>query len=154
MQLKQPLVNIINDLMTQEKNFIQKYEDSASKAKDPVLKELFEALKNGEQKHLNSLSKLLSGVCEQVDLNNSPARGYCPKATYVGNYNKEDKTYDEFLCTDNITYEKYTASAYNFNLFQFPDLEVRKLLQDIETEEQDHAFMIYKYKEANQMVQS
>ncbi len=43
------------------------------------------------------------------------------------------------------------SSDYNTNVFQFGNSEVRKLLNHIQTEEQEHAEMIYKYKQANSM---
>jgi Mn-containing catalase len=62
-----------------------------------------------------------------------------------------EKEHDSFLCTDAIAMEKYVSSAYNFDLFQFGNSKLRKLLNDIETEEQNHAEMLYKYKKANMM---
>ena len=47
--------------------------------------------------------------------------------------------------------EKYVSGAYNFDLFQFGNSKLRKLLADIEVEEQNHAEMLYKYKQANLM---
>ena len=78
-------------------------------------------------------------------------RNYNPKPSYIGSFNQQDKDYDQFLCTDTITTEKYVSTAYNDELFQFGEPEVRKLFNDIQTEEQNHAEMIYKYKVANGM---
>jgi len=43
------------------------------------------------------------------------------------------------------------SADYNTNVFQFGNSEVRKLLNHIQTEEQEHAEMIYKYKKENAM---
>ena len=43
------------------------------------------------------------------------------------------------------------SSAYNNDLFSFASPKVRQILNHIQTEEQQHAEMIYRYKTANQM---
>ncbi len=40
---------------------------------------------------------------------------------------------------------------YNTDVFAFGDSDVRKLLADIQVEEQNHAEMLYKYKTVNGM---
>ena len=76
---------------------------------------------------------------------------YSPVAAYTSKYVQADKDHDSFLCTDAITTEKYVSSAYNFDLFQFGSTEARKLLADIEVEEQNHAEMMFRYKTVNSM---
>ena len=79
---------------------------------------------------------------------------YSPTATYTGTFNQEDRDFDKFLCTDCIATEKYVSSTYNDQLFQFAEPQVRRLLNDIQTEEQNHAEMIYKYKSVNKMTET
>ena len=43
------------------------------------------------------------------------------------------------------------SSEYNSDVFAFGDSDVRKLLADIQIEEQNHAEMLYKYKQVNGM---
>jgi Mn-containing catalase len=43
------------------------------------------------------------------------------------------------------------SGEYNTNVFVFGDTNVRKLLADIQIEEQNHAEMLYKYKKVNGM---
>ena len=43
------------------------------------------------------------------------------------------------------------SGEYNSNVFNFGDPDVRKLLADIQVEEQNHAEMLYKYKQVNGM---
>ena len=47
--------------------------------------------------------------------------------------------------------EKLVSSEYNTDVFVFADAALRKLLADIQIEEQNHALMLYKYKTANGM---
>ena len=63
----------------------------------------------------------------------------------------EDKKADCFLATDCISTEKLISSEYNTNVFVFADTCIRKLLADIQIEEQNHAEMLYKYKTVNGM---
>ena len=47
--------------------------------------------------------------------------------------------------------EKLVSGTYNNEVFAFGDSSLRKLLADIQIEEQNHAEMLYKYKVANAM---
>ena len=142
---------LIKDLQDQEKTCMEKYEKYAGLAKDPVLKDLFNTLKSDEEDHYNSLSQLMTGNVPAVNAENTGGKEYNPAPSYTGNINSQDKDNDCFLCTDSIATEKYVSSAYNFDLFQFGDPDARILLNHIQTEEQNHAEMLYKYKMANQM---
>ena len=73
------------------------------------------------------------------------------KATYDSMTNPEDKKNDNFLATDSIGSEKMVSGTYNTDVFAFGDSDVRKLLADIQVEEQNHAEMLYKYKTVNGM---
>ena len=151
MILSEKQKSLVQDLQSQEKLCIQKYEHAEQQAKDQELKNLFSNLKESEQQHYNSLSQLLTGTCPSVNTDDKAGMNYNPTATYFGSFNQEDKDNDQYLCTDCITTEKYVSSAYNNDLFQFAEPEVRRLFNDIQTEEQNHAEMIYKYKSVNNM---
>ena len=43
------------------------------------------------------------------------------------------------------------SSEYNSKVFRFANAALRKLMADIQIEEQNHAEMLYKYKTANGM---
>ena len=49
-------------------------------------------------------------------------------------------------------YWHFVTGEYNSEVFAFGDSSVRKLLADIQVEEQNHAEMLYKYKTVNGMV--
>lgn len=143
---------IINDLKAQEELCIQKYEFYENMAFDPELKNLFKDIKLKEQEHLNSLNNVLNGEVPEADVNDYAAQKYKAQASYHQNSKQEEKDHDSFLATDAIAMEKYVSGAYNFDLFQFGNNKLRRLLADIEVEEQNHAEMLYKYKVANAMV--
>ena len=121
MILSEKETTVIKDLQTQEQCCVEKYERYSKLAKDQVLIDLFTDLHGKEQKHLESLAP------------------------------SEDKKTDCFLATDCIGTEKLVSSTYNTEVFAFGDPGVRKLLADIQIEEQNHAEMLYKYKTVNSM---
>lgn len=141
----------IEDLRTQEQSCIEKYRRYGKEAKDPVLRDLFGELEKKEQKHYDSLSQVLNGSVPSCDINDKDGKMYAPKATYDVMTNSEDKKNDCFLATDSIGSEKMVSGTYNSDVFAFGDSDVRKLLADIQVEEQNHAEMLYKYKTVNGM---
>ena len=141
----------VTELQTQEQRCVEKYERYAKEAKDPVLKNLFETIHKEEQKHYDSLTKLLNGQVLDCDCNDVKGQDYNPKATYDSMSNPEDKKADNFLVTDCIGTEKLVSSEYNTGVFKFADACIRKLLADIQIEEQNHARMLYQYKTVNGM---
>ena len=151
MVLKEKERTVIEDLLTQEKSCVEKYTMYAAQAKDPELKKLFDTLRAKEQEHCESLTKVLSGTVPECNCNDSDGREYEPKAAYTSMTESEDKKNDCFLATDCIGTEKLVSSTYNTEVFAFADPGVRKLLADIQIEEQNHAEMLYKYKTVNSM---
>lgn len=151
MILKEKERTVIEDLKTQEKSCVEKYEKYAGLAKDPELKSLFETLHKKEQEHYDSLCQVLSGTVPSCDCNDTDGRNYEPKATYSAMENSEDKLHDAFLATDCIGTEKLVSGEYNTDVFNFGESSIRKLLADIQVEEQNHAEMLYKYKTVNGM---
>ena len=151
MILKEKERTTIQDLQTQEKSCIEKYGRYAQQAKDPELKNLFQMLQEQERQHFESLGKVLNGEVTQCDCNDSAGKEYEPKATYTSVNSQEDKMNDAFLATDCIGTEKLVSGEYNSEVFAFENSGVRKLLADIQVEEQNHAEMLYKYKMVNGM---
>lgn len=151
MVLTEKEATTIKDLQTQEETCIKKYEKYGQQAHDTELKSLFQTLKENEQEHYNSLSQVLKGTVPSCNCNDSRGRDYNPKRTYDQMTNSQDKKDDCFLATDCIGTEKLVSSEYNTNVFTCSDSGVRKLLADIQVEEQNHAEMLYKYKQVNGM---
>ena len=151
MVLKETERTAIENLRTQEKSCIEKYQKYAQQAIDPELKNLFEQLRKKEQTHYDSLTQVLDGTVPSSDCNDSDGRDYEPRAIYTAASQSEDKMHDAFLATDAIGTEKLVSGEYNTNVFMFGDSDLRKLMADIQVEEQNHAEMLYKYKTANGM---
>ena len=108
-------------------------------------------LQRNEQKHYDSLEQVLTGTVPNCNCNDSDGKNYEPKATYSQLGQSQDKKDDAFLATDCITSEKLASSEYNSDVFIFGDSAIRKLLADIQVEEQNHAEMLFKYKTVNGM---
>lgn len=104
------------------------------------------------KEHYESLEKVLNGTVPECNCNDTDGRDYEPKATYTAMSSPEDKMQDAFLATDCIATEKLVSGEYNSDVFAFGDTKLRKLLADIQVEEQNHAEMLYKYKMVNGMV--
>ena len=94
---------------------------------------------------------LQQAVVLDCDCNDSAGKDYSPKATYNDMTSSDDKQNDAFLATDCIGTEKLVSGEYNSDVFAFGKSNIRKLLADIQIEEQNHAEMLYKYKTANGM---
>lgn len=151
MVLSEKETTTIQDLQTQEQSCIEKYKRYGQEAKDPVLRDLFNRLEKEEQRHYDTLSQVLTGAVLQCDCNDSEGGEYNPTATYDSMSNSDDKKADAFLATDCIGTEKLVSGEYNSNVFNFANSKLRKLLADIQIEEQNHAEMLYKYKTVNGM---
>ncbi|MGN0318236.1 MAG: ferritin-like domain-containing protein [Lachnospira sp.] len=151
MQLTEKEKTTLKDLQTQEQTCIDKYKKYQNDAKDPVLKGLFKLLEQNERKHYESITNALEGKVPCCDCNDSKGDVYEPKATYDVMSDSADKKADCFLATDSIGSEKMVSSEYNSDVFVFADSAIRKLLADIQIEEQNHAEMLYKYKTVNGM---
>ncbi len=61
--------------------------------------------------------------------------------------NQDDKT----LCTDMLATEKYVSGTYDTAIFEFTDTNVRKILNHIQKEEQEHGEQIFKYMQSKGM---
>ena len=151
MVLTEKETTAIQDLQTQEQSCIKKYDRYSKEAHDQVLRDLFTELKGEEQRHYDTLGQVLTGKVPSCNCNDTEGRDYNPKATYDQMTNSEEKKEDCFLATDCIGTEKLVSGEYNSNVFVFGDSDVRKILADIQIEEQNHAEMLYKYKTVNGM---
>ena len=151
MNLTEKEKTTIQDLKTQEQSCVEKYDKYSKQAEDPVLQKLFETIRQDEQKHLDSLTEILQGKTPNLDLDEEKGKEYEPTATYSNLTNSEAKKHDCFLATDCIGTEKLVSGEYNTDVFAFGNSAIRKLLADIQIEEQNHAEMLYNYKTVNKM---
>ena len=149
MVLTQKEATLIKDLKGQEPLCIDKYTKHAECAHDPQLKQLFGRIAEVERGHLNTLTQMENG--------NAPATGSGGQSTiptftaYHTQAETPEKKQDCYLCTDLLATEKHASGLYDTCVFEFGQTELRKALNHIQTEEQEHGEMIYKYMKANNM---
>lgn len=151
MALNQKEESLIKDLQEQEKLCIQKYTRYAEMAHDEELENLFNTLRENEINHYEALLAIKNNDTTSPQIKHLNAAEYNPKGFHTASCNSRAKEDDAYLCTDSIATEKYVSTSYNEDLFQFASTAVRDTLNQIQTDEQNHAEMIYKYKVANGM---
>lgn len=151
MQLTQKETTLLQDMKNQEKLCVEKYTKYASQALDPQLKELFTAIANAEQGHLNTISQIEQGTTPSMSGSSQTI-----KTTFTSNYgmgDTPDKKADSYLCSDLLADEKHVSNLYNTCIFEFKETALRNALNHIQTEEQNHGKSIYDYMTANNMYQ-
>ena len=146
MTLTQKENGLLCDLKTQEQLCIDKYTRYENEACDPALKTLFSNIKNTEQKHLDTINKIMNGEEVKMPSEAPQAKKWsgtpssCPTA---------EKNKDAFLCKDTLTMEKHASSLYDTSIFEFTSTTVRDTLAHMQKEEQNHGEEIYSYMSAN-----
>ena len=151
MALNQKEESLIKDLQEQEKLCIQKYTRYAEMAHDEELKNLFNTLRENEINHYKALQAIKDDDTTTPHIKHLNAAEYAPKGVHTKECNSREKEDDAYLCTDSIATEKFISTSYNEDLFQFASSAVRDTLNQIQTDEQNHGEMLYKYKTANGM---
>lgn len=148
MVLTQKESTLIKDLKGQEQLCIDKYSRHAECATDPQLKQLFNRIADVEREHLNTLNQIENGGTPPAG---GAKQSSIPTFTAYHSAETPEKKQDYYLCTDLLTTEKHASGLYNTCVFEFGQTELRQVLNHIQTEEQEHGEMIYKYMKANSM---
>lgn len=148
MTLTQKETGLLKDLKDQEKLCVDKYTKHAMAAHDPQLKKLFEQIASVEQKHLQMLDQIATGTVPTYDYSMPTSSGF--SAVYAAGQT-QDKQADAYLCSDLLATEKHAASLYNTCVFEFEQPALRRVLNQIQTDEQWHGEQIYKYMKTNGM---
>ena len=147
MSFTQKELSLLNDEKSHEELSLDKYTKYANQACAPEAKELFNSIKQNEQRHLDTINQIIGGNIPQVQQNeccNMPA----PK---TANQNQQDKQSDKFYLQDAIETEKYMSGTYNTAIFEFQNGQVRDVLNQIQTEKQDVGYSVWQYMNANGM---
>lgn len=143
---------LLNDLKNHEVLCIEKYTAYAQQAQDPQLKQLFSTYASQEQQHLNTLDQISAG--QVPDMSNqgqqqqqqTPAPNV-PPGIKPAMVNQNDAA----MCNDVLSSEKFVSSSYNMAIFEFRDTNVRKALNHIQKEEQEHGEGIFNYMQQKGM---
>ena len=150
MVLTQKETTLIKDLKGREQLCIDKYEKHAACACSTELKDLFNSLAEAERSHLKTINQMAGGTVANVPSSLSADNSCCGCANYC---DETSKKCDEFLCRDMLASEKHVSSVYDTGIFEFSDPQARKMLNHIQSEEQQHGQKIYEYMKANGMYQ-
>ena len=147
MTLTQKETGLLKELAGQETLCRDKYNKYSKEACSAELKELFSQMATCEQNHLNTINAMLSGTVPKAPTglsgeNNSLCKKVC--------YNDESsRNIDKFLLSDMLAMEKHASSLYDTSVFEFCDPSARKMLNHIQSEEQQHGEKIYAFMSAN-----
>ncbi|OFH99524.1 coat F domain protein [Clostridium acetireducens DSM 10703] len=148
---------LLEDQKSHEQLCIEKYSNYASQTNDAQLKQIFNANRQTEQEHLNSINQLLSGQIPQMNQQQGgQQQSVNAQATQnlANNMNQNaqpsgmENVSDKDMCSDLLMTEKYVSGTYDTAIFEFRDPNVRSVLNHIQKEEQEHGEAIYKYMES------
>lgn len=153
---------LLQDLKKHEEICIQKYQNYASQAQSPQLKQLFTTHAQHEQQHLNTINQILNGQIggqqqsqqqgtqQQNQMTQSQPQGMQQQQQYTPQFIKGSQL-DAFLCNDLLDTEKYVSSTYDTAIFEFTNPQIRQVLNHIQKEEQKHGEDIFLYMQSNGM---
>jgi rubrerythrin len=140
-----PLTNkektLIEDNLNAEYLCIRKYEQYASMASDPKIKQVFQGLATKEQQHATTLKGILTqnGITSQ-----NIFETYTKPQTDLSNIQQSLGITDAQLLNDALSTEKHVSGSYNNAVLESVDTNIRKQLQHIQQEEQGHAETLFK----------
>ena len=140
--------DLLKDMKEQEELCIKKYSKYAAEAKCPELKNLFSTISGHESAHLQSINEMLAGREPASPAPMSENNQMCQSCSYTS---PQDKDYDAFLCQDMLSMEKHVSALYNTGVFEFKAPAMRKMLNHIQAEEQQHGEWLYAYMSCNGM---
>ncbi len=154
-QLSQKERTLLQDQVKHEEICIQKYNDYASQAQDPQLKQLFQSYAQEEQQHKDSLNQMLSGSLPQLSGSQSQSnqqafsQSMAPLQSNTMEIGQMEAPMssprDAEVCKDMLMTEKFISGSYDNTIFQFCDSNVRQVLNHIQKEEQQHGEGISQY---------
>ncbi len=139
---------LLMDMKSQEELCIKKYEKYEGEARCATLSQLFSSLKEAERTHLSSICSMLDGKEPE---NPSPLSADNQNAGACSYASTQDKDADALLLSDMLAMEKHVSSVYNTGIFEFCSPKVRKMLNHIQSEEQQHGEKLFAYMKANGM---
>ncbi len=164
-QLSQKERTLLEDLKKEEDLCVKKYQNYAKQTQDAQLSQLFNKLAGDEQKHFTTVNQLL-----QSNGQNPPAPaqsggqggqsaqgaqsqqgGAQAAQVNMGKPASGGGNADQYLLHDMLSTEKYVSSAYDTSVFESAQSNVRKNLQHIQQEEQNHGEQLFQYMNSHGM---
>jgi spore coat protein CotF len=153
-QLTQKEKLLLQDLKSQEELCIKKYSKYMNEAGDEVLKQLFRQLGMNEEQHLNTINQILSGQTPVMQsggqAQGQQQSGQSTQFTPTSDLKSPNASQKDFdLVQDLLSTEKYVSATYNTAIFEFNNSQIRKTLNHIQKEEQEHGELLYNYLKQN-----
>lgn len=136
---------LLQDLKSQEEVCVVKYRQYSQQAQDMGLKQLFNALATEEQRHFDTVSKMLQG--QEPNMQAQQQQGAPPQQPDKGTGGAGDK----MLCSDLLSTEKYVSGTYDTAIFESVNPAVRQALRHIQQDEQRHGEMLFNYMNTHGM---
>lgn len=153
-QLTQKEKLLLQDLKSQEELCIKKYSKYMNEDGDEVLKQLFRQLGMNEEQHLNTINQILSGQTPVMQsggqAQGQQQTGQSTQFTPTSDLKSPNASQKDFdLVQDLLSTEKYVSATYNTAIFEFNNSQIRKTLNHIQKEEQEHGELLYNYLKQN-----
>lgn len=165
---------LLEDLKKEEDLCVVKYQSYAQQAQDSQLTQLFNRIAGDEQRHYDTVNQLLqSGGMGQSGIpgkhgsqssqqqgqgggqgGNGQGGGSQSSAGINLNQTRSGSGSDKHMLQDMLSTEKYVSSAYDTSVFESTQSSVRKALQQIQQDEQDHGEQLYQYMSSHGMYQA
>lgn len=148
MVLTQKESTLLKDLKDQEMLCIEKYERYSAQASSGELKNLFTDMAQTERAHYRTITKMMDGTESEAP---SSISGNNANAQAVNYDSTQQKNNDKFMCQDMLATEKHASALYNTCVFEFTTPEARKMLNHIQSEEQQHGEQLATFMKNNNM---
>ncbi|HWQ79886.1 MAG TPA: spore coat protein [Anaerovoracaceae bacterium] len=182
-QLSQKERTLLEDLKKEEDLCVKKYQNYAKQTQDAQLSQLFNRLAGEEQKHYSTVDQLLksSGQNPPAPAQSGGQGGQSAQGAQSGQQGGAQAAQggqqvgaqminaqinmgkpgsgggnnpDQYLLHDMLSMEKYVSSAYDTSVFESAQSNVRKNLQHIQQEEQNHGEQLFQYMSSHGMYQT
>jgi spore coat protein CotF len=156
-QLSQKERMFLQDLKSHEQLCIQKYNKYSNEAQDPQLKQLFQTHSSHEQQHFNTINQILGGQVpsmNQAQGQQAQQQNQAMQSVQGNAMQAQTQTFnqnDADLANDMLSTEKYISGTYDTSIFEFQDANVRKALNHIQKEEQEHGEDLFNYMKSHGM---
>ena len=149
MNLNAKQQGLLKDLQSDEKMCAEKYRRAAQQACDPVLKDMFSQIAQSEEGHFQAITQMMGGTVPQP--RGVEAQRKMTPQELRSKADAAGMQKDQYLLSDLLATEKFTAGVYNSSVFEFGDEQARQVLSGIQQQEQHHGKRLSDYMQANNM---
>ena len=161
-QLSQKERMLLEDLKKEEDLCVVKYQSYSQQTQDSQLSQLFNKIAGDEQRHYDTVNQLLqSGGVGQAGMpgkhgsqsGQQQGQGGGQGGGGQGGGGQGAVSSDKHMLHDMLSTEKYVSSAYDTGVFESAQSNVRKALQQIQQDEQNHGEQLFQYMSSHGMYQ-